>query len=259
MENLVAPAIHQPHGFLSNDVRIWIIGHKGYLGSHLFQHFVRLGCQVSEIDPRVTDINAIGISPNDLVIDCIRVKNFDLPSLIQDQKLSIAVLKRIARTNTPYIRIGSTLELEEGVPVSPYIEWSRSRTQLINESLESKNSSVVLVPNVFGGSGSPSVVDRLLSAAVTGEDFHLENPGATRDFLAMDIFLSSIQNHISSDLNSSSHTFVITCGNKYEVGSIQEYIQSHKLILLKSQPIEYPNIFKITIVSDLLPEYLKRY
>ena len=259
MENLVEPVTHRAHTSLSDDTRIWIIGHKGYLGSHLFQDFVRLGCQVSEIDPRVTNIETIGISPNDLVIDCIRIKNFDLPFLIQDQRLSLAVLEWIARTNTSYIRIGSTLELEDGVPTSPYIEWSRGRTQLINESLESKNSSVILVPNVFGGSGSSSVVDRLLSAARAGEDFHLENPGVARDFLAMDVFLSLIQYHIASNLNSGAHTFVITCGKKYEVGSIKEYIQSHKLVHLKSQSIEYPKIFKTTIGTDLLPEYLKRY
>jgi hypothetical protein len=259
MENLVAPVICKPHRFSSNDARIWIFGHKGYLGSHLFQDFVRLGYQVSEIDLRVTNTKTIEIAPNDLVIDCSRIRNFDPPSLIEDQKLFLDVFEGISLSNTSYIRIGSTLELEEGVRPSPYVKWSRGRTQLISETLKTRNSSVVLVPNVFGGSDSPSVVDRLLSAALAGEDFHLENPGDTRDFLAMDVFLASIQDHISSNLNSSSNTFVITCGKKYEVGSIKKYIQSQSVIDLKSQSAEYPKMFKITIGSDALPEYLKRY
>ena len=240
-------------------VNIHIIGHYGYLGSHLLTYFLHLDHSVHGLDPRRFNVEKFEFEGNDIILDCSRIKHFDPIALRKDYDSTINLLGVASRFNATYVRIGSVLEINSQAMSSPYIEWSRQRSKITLLPRNKLTSKLILIPNIYGGIGSSSIIDRLKSAKQLGKDLILDDPTSKRDFLSMNNFLTKIHEILFATSLGFPPTAILTSGFVYEVQSIQSFLKTQDITLLLKQQTFYNSSGAIIRIEDALVQYLLDY
>jgi len=240
-------------------VNIHIIGHHGYIGSHLLNYLLHLDHSVHGLDPRKSNIKEIKFEGNDIILDCSRIKHFDPITLQEDYQSTINLLGVASRFNATYVRIGSVLEIDSQAVSSSYIDWSRQRSKTTLSSGNRITSRLILIPNIYGGIGSCSIIDSLKSAKKRGKDIILDDPTSKRDFLSMNNFLTKIHEVLFTTSLEFSSTTILTSGFVYEVQSIQSFIKTQDTTLLSKQQSFYNSPGEILRIEDTMVEYLLDY
>lgn len=244
---------------ISLSTNIYVVGHTGYIGSHVFNYLVLRGHSVYGLDCRKSDISEIDIKANDIVLDCSRIKVFDPLSLEEDYVSINRLLKAISEFNATYVRIGSVLEIDPQAKSTPYIEWSRHRSEATTTFASNANSKLILVPNIYGGIGSSSIIDELKSSKKTGQTVSLDNPSSKRDFLSMNRFLAALYETLFTVSKSSPATIILTSGFLYEVKSIQLFLEARGKSILSREQCTYITSGEVKEIADSLVEYLLDY
>jgi nucleoside-diphosphate-sugar epimerase len=234
------------------NLRVYIVGHKGYLGAHLLRHFTELNYSVHPLDLRKPIRQDFVLEKNDIVIDCSRIREFDEVKLREDYVATVNLLGLISKSGAVYARIGSVLELDSPSIQVPYVEWSKKRSNLTLESKDNRQAKLILVPNIYGGDESPSIVDRLLEADANGEEFTLDEPKAKKDFLSMKNFLNGVQEILFEDDSVSHNTTVLTSGYLYEIESISSCIKFQNSKFLLKERAFYSRSGEVKEIADSL-------
>ncbi len=240
-------------------VNIHIIGHYGYIGSNLLNYLLHLDHSVQGMDPRKSNIEEIKFEGNDIILDCSRIKHFDPITLREDYESIIDLLGVASRFNATYVRIGSVLEIDSQVTSSPYIEWSKQRSKTTLSFRNELTSKLILIPNIYGGIGSSSIIDLLKSAKQMGKEFILDDPTSKRDFLSMNNFLTKIHEILFATSLGSPPMAILTSGFVYEVQSIQSFLKAQDTTLLLKQLSFYNSSGEIMRIEDALVKYLLDY
>ena len=240
-------------------VNIHVIGHNGYIGSNLLDYFLHLDHSVQGLDPRKSNIEEINFKGNDVILDCSRIKNFDPIALRKDYESTIDLLGVASRFDATYVRIGSVLEIDSQATSSPYIEWSRQRSKATLSARSKLTSKLILIPNIYGGIGSSSIIDSLKSAKQLGKDLILDDPTSKRDFLSINNFLTKIHEILSANSLGFPPTAILTSGFVYEVQSIQSFLKAQDTTLLLKQQSFYNSSGEIIRIEDALVKYLLDY
>ena len=116
-----------------------------------------------------------------------------------------------------------------------------------------------LVPNIYGGVGSASIIDLMLERRSTGKYFDLEKPSAFRDFLHLEYLLATIRGLIKNFDRFKEDQYAITSGVCYQVGSIRNFLYSNRISDLVSKEIEYDCKIEFGLYPDKLLNYIKNY
>jgi nucleoside-diphosphate-sugar epimerase len=238
---------------------VYVLGHAGYIGSHLSSQLLKLGYSVHKLDSRNFNTSKVNFDSRDTIVDCSRVKNFDPRTLQEDCIATRNLIEAVSECNATYVRIGSVLEIDSHTELTPYINWSRQRSEKTIPSTENLKSRLILIPNIYGGIGSPSIIDSLKSAKKRGEEIILENPASKRDFLSMDNFLVAILETLIAMSSATSATTILSSGYLYKVESIQTFLNTQDSGLLQKEGVSYVVSGEIKIISDSLVEYLLDY
>lgn len=244
---------------ISLSTNIYIVGHTGYIGSHLLNYLVLHGYSVYGLDCRKSDISEISINANDIILDCSRIKVFNSLSLEEDYVSINRLLKTVSKFNATYVRIGSILEIDLQAISTPYIEWSRLRSEATTSFASNAKSKLILVPNIYGGIGSSSIIDELKKSKKTGQTVNLDNPTSKRDFLSMNSFLAALYETLLTVSKSSPATIVLTSGFLYEIKSIQLFLEARDTSILLREQCTYMTSGEVKEIADSLVEYLLDY
>jgi hypothetical protein len=242
-----------------NNFRVYILGHMGYLGSNIAAYLTAQGLNVLSIDTRVSDLELFPIMKGDWVLDCSRLNSFSEFSIEENASNHHEVLDWVRTSEAKYLRIGSILELQNEGQDSPYVLWSRERTKEVTAANMTGAISTLIVPNIYGGVGSNSIIDLLLRKYKSNLFFELEKPFEFRDFLHIEHLFASIKDLMNKSDTSMKNIYVTTSGICYQVGSIQDYIYSGKSSELVSKEIDYPPYVSYSVYSDELANYIKNY
>ncbi len=240
-------------------VNIHVLGHYGYIGSNLLNYLLHLDHSAQGLDPRKSNIEEIKFEGNDIILDCSRIKHFDPIALREDYESTIDLLGAASRFNATYVRIGSVLEIDSQVMSSPYIEWSRQRSKTTLSSRNELTSKLILIPNIYGGIGSSSIIDLLKSAKQMGKEIILDHPTSKRDFLSMNNFLTKIHEILFATALGFPPMTILTSGFVYEVQSIQSFLKAQDTTLLLKQQSFYNSSGEIMRIEDGLVKYLLDY
>lgn len=238
---------------------VYVLGHAGYIGSHLSFQLIKLGYSVQILDSRNFNTSDVNFDSRDIIVDCSRVKNFDPRTLQEDYMTTRILIEAVSKCNATYVRIGSVLEIDPHIELTPYINWSRQRSEKTFSSTENLKSRLILIPNIYGGFGSPSIIDSLKSAKKRGEEIILENPASKRDFLSMDNFLNAIPGTLFAMPSATLATTILTSGFLYNIESIQTFLNTQDLELLQKEGAFYVVSGEIKVIDDSLVEYLIDY
>jgi nucleoside-diphosphate-sugar epimerase len=256
VETLPLDIITKANSMNSN---IYVLGHVGYIGSHLLNRLSLLGYSIHSLDSRNFSIDEREFKAEDIFIDCSRIRNFDARTLQEDYIATVKLLEISFKFNVTYVRIGSVLEIDPQATSTPYIDWSRQRSKWTLSSLANLKSRLLLIPNIYGGTGSASIIDGLKSARQNGEEIPLKDPTSKRDFLSMNNFLAVIPETLLALPSKSSTTTILTSGFLYDVKSIQSFLKIQDLTVLRKESISYTNSGEIKVIKDSLVEYLLDY
>ena len=240
-------------------VNIHVLGHYGYIGSNLLNYLLHLDHSAQGLDPRKSNIEEIKFEGNDIILDCSRIKHFDPVTLREDYESTINLLGVASRFNATYVRIGSVLEIDSQATSSPYIEWSRQRSKTTLSSRNELTSKLILIPNIYGGIGSSSIIDLLKSAKQMGKEIILDHPTSKRDFLSMNNFLTKIHEILFATALGFPPMTILTSGFVYEVQSIQSFLKAQDTTLLLKQQSFYNSSGEIMRIEDGLVKYLLDY
>jgi hypothetical protein len=236
---------------------LYLIGHRGYLGSNLLRSWTSIGIETKTIDTRIDEYLNMNLQPQDLVVDCSRLTTFSVATLKEDATAFTKLQEWVNEAHAQYVRVGSILEVEGQITSSPYIDWCRSRSQRIYEMVSTQKFHVLLFPNIYGGSGSSSVVDLILTENRSGRRVELKEPNAYRDFLSIDQFLKTFHKLTFKDTVQNSKALIITSGTQYKVASLQEYVVTGDESVLVSRKARYNSRFPWFVATDSLPSYLR--
>jgi hypothetical protein len=239
--------------------RFYVLGYRGYLGSNIATHLNSQGFEVRKIDPRITDLRHHSLSDGDWVVDSSRLKEFDEPSLLKDSKVNREVLSWADSSKAKLLRIGSILELQNEDDVSPYIKWSCQRTKELTKANSSGKFGTLIVPNIYGGDKSTSILDLILKKYSSGEIFDLEHPFVFRDFLHIRFLLESIDDLVTNAQTFLGQTNLISSGVSYQVGSIRDYIHTRDKSQLVSKANDYIQRIDCREFPDKLLNYVENY
>jgi hypothetical protein len=239
--------------------RFYILGIRGYLGSNIATHLAEQGLEVYEIDPRITKLPKLSLSNGDWIIDCSRLKRFTEDSLLVDMKIFREVLAWADLSKGRFLRIGSILELQNEGDVSPYIKWSSERTKELTKANLSGKFGTLIVPNIFGGSESTSILDLILRKHKSGQSIYLEQPDTFRDFLHVQFLLESIDNLIAGRQTLFQNASLISSGVSYQVGSICDYVYSREKNQLVSIANEYNRRHDCRLFPDKVLNYIENF
>ncbi len=237
--------------------RVVLIGHRGYLGTHILQTLERSHRAHLTLDPRTDDLGVEILKKSDIVIDASRLKSFNHEALAADELATKKLRSLISNVGAKYLRIGSTLEITPGIPPTEYLAWSSGRTNTIHKKWKNIDAQIIFVPNIFGGTHSSSVVDLLKHNHRIGEKLQLADPNAFRDFLHMDFFLHAILQITEVVVQANRESITLTSGFQYRIGDLAKCLISNSsahitgtLIRYRStgQQLHYPD----TVLSYLL-------
>lgn len=235
--------------------RVYIVGHKGYLGAHLLRYLRDLNYSVHSLDLRKPIKQDFVLEDNDVVIDCSRIREFSEIKLREDYVSTVNLLNLIFESGAIYARIGSVLELDSLSNPVPYVEWSKKRSNLILESKINLNAKLILVPNIYGGDESSSILDRLQTADANGEEFALDEPNSKRDFLFMNNFLNGVHEILFQYDSVFPIVTVLTSGYLYEIESIKSSIKFQNSKLLRKVRASYSVSGKVREIQDTLLDF----
>jgi nucleoside-diphosphate-sugar epimerase len=236
--------------------KVYLIGHNGYLGSNLYSHLKALGLVISTIDTRNLDYLKHRLNHDDVVIDCSRIRDFSEECLKKDVFFTSKLLRWVIENQARYFRIGSTLELDSINREKSYVQWSRDRSKAIQISGKQSQLFVLLVPNIYGGKGSSSIIDTLCEEYRSGKRLKLAEPENFVDFLSIQNFQSFVHRCALSQSTPDSRFVIVTSGLKYEIGSIQNYLYTKNPNDLNSKPVEYPESYSKSLVTDTIQVYM---
>ena len=238
--------------------RIFIVGHRGFIGRHLSNYLHLQGFEIIEIDPRISEHKNFPIYHNDLFLDCSRIKDFKITALKNDEKYYSQFSKWVASNNSMLLRIGSNLEVALPTENTDYANWSMNRTRIISNLGLHNRMKVLLVPNVFGGDKPNSVFDFIVQAFKEGKRFKIDKPETFRDFLSMNSLLPVVHSFLIDFATDSKSTQLITTGWSHQVGSVQEFLHSNGDSELISKKFESNIELEKIVCEDSILEYLKK-
>lgn len=236
--------------------KVYLIGHNGYLGSNLFSYLKALGLVISTIDTRNLDYLKYQLNQDDVVLDCSRIRDFSEESLKRDNFFTSELLRWVINNQARYFRIGSTLEIDSISSENAYVQWSRDRSKAIQISGKQSQLFVLLVPNIYGGKGSSSIIDMLCEQYRSGIRLNLAEPKNFSDFLSIQNFQSFVHRCVLNQSTPDSRFVIVTSGLKYEIGSLQNYLYTKNLYDLNSIPVEYPESYSKALVTDSIQVYM---
>lgn len=235
---------------------VFLIGHRGYLGSNLLKAQSLLNVKTKAIDTRDLDYKKHELNFQDIVLDCSRLRSFSGESLQEDSASFARMMDWVSRSNARYVRVGSVLEVEDSAEPTPYIEWSKARSQKIQEFENQRKFQILLVPNIYGGVGSTSIVDLLLQSH-QGRELDLLCPDAYRDFLSMTNFLKFIRGFMVETKVAIPSVSIVTSGIKHQIASLQDFIVTRNSAGIKSKRAMYPTDYPQHVISESLQKYIQ--
>ena len=219
--------------------RIFLLGENGYLGFNLKEKFSQLGVGIIAVDSRVASFERIKLNQKDLVLDCSRLRHLDSKSIEEDKANHQKVLDWVKDHDSNYLRIGSILEEDASSEDSPYKRWSQAKTRSVLSNRFNGYLGVLLVPNIYGGKSSKSIIDLLFARFLSNEKVELSNPHLYRDFLNIDSYVNSMTKFITS-IDTECHSFnVLTTGLSFNVASLQDFLHSNCSSKLVYKKLEF--------------------
>ncbi len=238
--------------------KVFITGRNGFIGRNLSNYLLSKGYEIVGIDSRIPQHKNFVIKRNDIFIDCSRIKNFDINEVKKDEENYYQLLKWVVSHGCTFLRIGSNLEVALPNEFTNYSNWSKQRTKLIlNLGLQNK-MKILLVPNIFGGDKSNSVLELILQGFKEGKKLKINNPEAYRDFLSINLLLPTIESFLMNLTTQVKSTYLITTGICHQVGSIQEFVYSKGKSPLISKKFESDTVLDRIICENNIQEYLKQ-
>lgn len=238
--------------------KIYIIGHKGYIGRNLSKYLISQGFEIIGIDSRISEHKNFSITNNDILLDCSRIKNFESTAANRDQELYSQLLEWVASNNCMFLRVGSNLEVALPKEITNYTKWSTNRTELIMNLGLHNRMKVLLVPNIFGGDKPNSVLDLIIQEFKEGRKYKIDSPGVYRDFLSMKTLFPIVESFLINLTTNTKSNYLITSGISHQIGSIQEFLYSKGESSLISKKFESDSISEIIYCNVNLQEHLKK-
>lgn len=236
--------------------RVVLIGHRGYLGTHILQTLVRSQRAHLTLDPRTDDLGVEILKKSDVVIDASRLKSFNHEALAADELATEKLRSLISSVGAKYLRIGSTLEITPGIPQTEYLAWSSGRTNSIHKNWKNIDAQIIYVPNIFGGAHSSSVVDLLKHNHKIGGNLQLADPNAFRDFLHIDFFLHAILQVTEVVAQTSRESITLTSGFQYRIGDLANCIVGNSPADITRALIQYRSAGQQLHYPDIVLNYL---
>jgi nucleoside-diphosphate-sugar epimerase len=238
--------------------RICILGGNGYLGNNLQAELKLLGFVVTVIDSRVENLMNLGLKAGDLVLDCSRIRSLDAESMERDAHFNQKLLEFIAKENGSYLRIGSELEVLLPLEVNLYREWSFNRTESLMKYKTSKNFRALLVPNIYGGYRSNSIVDLIIKTSLNREKVELTNPFSFRSFIHIESLVQVIVDFLQHGFTQSKVVTLISTNVTFRIDSIQGYIHTQRQSELITRIPMYSNRLSTIFLKDTLRDDLSQ-
>jgi nucleoside-diphosphate-sugar epimerase len=255
MEKLVNQ-YQPPVWYLDKSANIFILGHKGYIGSILCKWIEGFTNNVVCLDSRYDNLDRLDISSKDFVIDCSRLNCFSNQSEESDFDTFGRLIKWVFSSGASYLRIASTLEFSEN-PGSRYVAWSSKRTKLISSLEKTGTLDSVFVPNLYGGERSTSVIDLLIENYSRGKFLELDRPEAHRDFLHINSILPIINKWLTKPKLHQRIPDLVTSGVNYQIGSLRDYLYLKSEDFLQIEKATYPKSLKVEELTDNLLGHLQ--
>lgn len=259
MENLeLKSSMHKQKPKSREALTVYVLGSEGYLGSNISFFLLANNIDVRSIDSRRVTLTEVELQKSDFVLDCSRIRTFDEDTLVKDRGNLKETLKWIQNGKCKYLRLGSILELGTNVNVSPYVEWSRNRTRIICNYAYDSNFQVLLLPNVYGGSRSKSIIDKLVDQISTTKRFALSEPLVFREFLNVRTLNELILEWVKRTETLTKQVTLLHSGWSYELDSIQKFLETCGTAKLLGKEVNY-SFNSILKCADTLGEDLKHY